>query len=632
MKYFDQNKNILIAKKGDKVPTKKRTLKPVTIVASEPARSQDYQARVYADRDMYTQALEYLYHHTELDAEGMQEAYKKFPQLKNYMRRIGISEDDVLGAAADRDFELDVNRRRRTEQGNRENRQRRQQREQQFLENVRDRPDYEHLRRGMTYAAAAPFILATGGGEFAGRTLYNMGKEVITAPLKTAVTVGGGMLGGEAVDRTVQHTTGDANFGEMMGKITGTPELAGGWQLTNPGYAAGGWASNGVYRGLRSGATRFIDGMFPRTQQVALVSPEGQVVRVNIPAPRTMNMESDGTLSWRERFKGRVKQEGTSAAEQTASESATQTQPRRFNGYYDENGNAVKLYEQTDPKATYYRRYGGGSQPVYEKLPLATDKGPVYDVALNEVAPDALVPGQAYTYGDGSQVIAFRKVSNPLPTKQYYVTNNTPEYVFYNTDVTPETVEGVVTTQGTPAQNIFREVNPSNANRYTNYVTENGQTIDELYNSPIRSQRRRITPTNEELVEDTYDVTAKRARKAAKNPNTPENRRILHQYAGNAGDGTVVSDPLNPETLAELRAANESVRKWRKGLIWGGIGTSTLTGPGRWLLGNGIKWTQWTPGTTSNEPATQSTPVTVTQPTPADTTGRYNAIMSLIDE
>ena len=97
-------------------------------------------------------------------------------------------------------------------------------------------------------AAMSPLIPILGVPTLAS----NLVSTAVHAPLETAMSIGGGLLGGNYVDRKVNQITGDANFGEMIGRVTGTPELSGVYQYGNPGYVVGGFLGEGLSPLVRS--------------------------------------------------------------------------------------------------------------------------------------------------------------------------------------------------------------------------------------------------------------------------------------------------------------------------------------------------------------------------------------------
>lgn len=120
----------------------------------------------------------------------------------------------------------------------------------------------EHNKRGIQYMkwaaplAAAPVFFMTGAAGATGNALLNLGRSIITHPLRTAAEFVGTGIAGNTVDKTVQRTTGDENFGAMVGRVTNTPELNGLWQFGNPGYLAGGFAGDMTHRLATTGVKR----------------------------------------------------------------------------------------------------------------------------------------------------------------------------------------------------------------------------------------------------------------------------------------------------------------------------------------------------------------------------------------
>lgn len=339
-------------------------------------------------------------------------------------------------------------------------------------------------------------------------------------------------------------------------------------------------------------------------------------------APRTQNFLGleirDGGLHRKEGWWGKHA-ESAPAAEATPRSS--------FNGYYDESGNPVTLYERTDPKATYYRRdesYG----TAYEKVPQTQE---IYDEALNPVDINATVPGTKYVYSDNTPATIFREVQTPIPMQEYYRAGESiPSRGFFDTYEPSPNTEGLVTAKGTPATNIYKEVNPQTANRYKSYEGSDGEMYGygqgafNLYDSPLKSNRREITPTNEELVPN-GKPNLYQAYRAAKNPSNAGNRKILHQRAGNKNDGTVVSDPIDPSFLKDVRSKGAWLPgHWKFNTTLAGI--LKFTGPGKWVTKKAWNLIQLDPSKKeenpqqTNDTTPENTPTNTSQ-TP-DTTGR----------
>lgn len=81
-----------------------------------------------------------------------------------------------------------------------------------------------HNQAGLQYMkwaaplAASPAMFIAGGLG-AGSFLMNAGKNMIMHPVRTAAEFAGAELGGKAIDNGVQKTTGDSNFGAMVGHL-----------------------------------------------------------------------------------------------------------------------------------------------------------------------------------------------------------------------------------------------------------------------------------------------------------------------------------------------------------------------------------------------------------------------------
>lgn len=338
-------------------------------------------------------------------------------------------------------------------------------------------------------------------------------------------------------------------------------------------------------------------------------------------APRTQNF-----LGFEIKNGGLHRKPGRWGKSAESAPAAEATPRSSFNGYYDESGNPVTLYERTDPKATYYRR-DESFGTAYEKVPQTQE---IYDEALNPIDINTAVPGTKYVYSDMTPATVFREVQTPVPTQQYYrVGESSPRGGFFDIyEPSPSNTEGLITAKGTPATNIYREVNLQTANRYKSYEgsdgTMYGQDQYDLYDSPLKSNRRRITPTNEELVPD-GNPSLRQAYRASKDPSNAGNRRILHQRAGNGDNGTVVSDPIDPSFLENIRSKGAWLPGNRKFNLTG-LGILGGTGLGRWGVQNVLGFSQWRPDKKEENPqqTNDTTPENTPTNTPqtSDTTGR----------
>jgi hypothetical protein len=95
-------------------------------------------------------------------------------------------------------------------------------------------------------------------------------------------------------------------------------------------------------------------------------------------------------------------------------------------------------------------------------------------------------------YSDKTPATVFKEVQNPNINEKYYLEGRDyPSSAFYGVNLTPSSnLENVVTSKGTPASNVFREITPKNANRYKTYVNEYGDDVYTLYDSPLPQNRR----------------------------------------------------------------------------------------------------------------------------------------------
>ena len=442
----------------------------------------------------------------------------------------------------------------------------------QQIKRIQNREDYEGLRKGMTVAAAAPFVLSV-----AGPALGAYGEALKEAPLltigQTVGNIGAGMVGGA----TVNKVTG--GWGNWLGQKLGVPEESKVLDYTNPGYFIG----LPVNR-IATIAGKLFDRL-PMLPSGALsrvaVTPEGVQIPVSSGNNRTMN----SIRSW---IHNKTAPKSTPKAPEP---STTQTSSNNDQLYYDGFGEQIRLFERNDPKAKYYQREY--NEKAYKKIPQDKE---IYDKNGNLINIDETVPGEEYMYNTMEPAKVFEEV-NPVANEYYYRKGySRPDkfiYELYDHEIYPQRADKLLNSDGSPAKNVFKEITPKNANRYKKYMTEDGNESYTLYDSPVEDIRKRVTPDYQELVENGYP-SLREAYKASKNLTDPYNRKILHQYYNNTPEGVVVNDPINEETLRYVKTRGS----WLPGnrnfnLTLGGV--SLLFGPTRWGLGKALKWSQWTP-------------------------------------
>lgn len=437
----------------------------------------------------------------------------------------------------------------------------------QQIRGIQNREGYEGLRKAMTAASFAPF---------APYLVNSLGESLVTAPVQTIGNFATGMLGGAAVNKAT------GGWGNMLGEKLGIPEASNILGYTNPGYFIGlptkviaNVAGNLIDR-LPS---NMVNRLLP--SRVA-VTPEG----VQIP----VNSRNNQTMNFGEKIKGAING-WRNAKPKTSSTPETNPSQTRSSSeilYYDNQGNQIRLFERTDPEAKYYRRLGEGK--VYEKIPQNKE---VYDQNTGELVDiNNVVPEGKYIYSDMNPATVFKEVQNPVPEINYYIEGSPHgRTVFSEYNPDPMT-ENLVNSKGEPATNIFKEINFRNANRYKRYVDKEGYYVDNLYDSPLPQNRRRITPTGEELVSE-GDVNLYKAYKASKDLSKTKNLKTLHQYTskrlGLPLEGTVVNDPINQDVLEHVR----KVGPWLPGNKYFNTTLSTL-GLSRYAtrkaIGKGLGW------------------------------------------
>lgn len=181
---------------------------------------------------------------------------KQYPQLSGALKRRGWTPAQFSQYAMSGGFERDPREQENLDRANREVHSERRQKEEKFLKDVQERPDYKGLNYLMIGAAAFPALpIISESGLLS--PVVGAGKDMLMHPARTALGFAGADIGGGAVDKTIQRTTGDENFGAMIGRITGTPELNGMWQFGNPGYFLGGFAGDMTHKIVRDGVNRF---------------------------------------------------------------------------------------------------------------------------------------------------------------------------------------------------------------------------------------------------------------------------------------------------------------------------------------------------------------------------------------
>lgn len=94
-------------------------LNQVNVGATQPYRTPEQEAQVTRERNMYFDAMRH-FNYGNQDAEGLKETYAKYPELRSYLKRIGMSENDFMSAATGRDYETNSYERERTRQFNKD--------------------------------------------------------------------------------------------------------------------------------------------------------------------------------------------------------------------------------------------------------------------------------------------------------------------------------------------------------------------------------------------------------------------------------------------------------------------------------------------------------------------------------
>lgn len=94
-------------------------LNQVNVGATQPYRTPEQEAQVTRERNMYFDAMRH-FNYGNQNAEGLKETYAKYPELRSYLKRIGMSENDFMSAATGRDYETNSYERERTRQFNKD--------------------------------------------------------------------------------------------------------------------------------------------------------------------------------------------------------------------------------------------------------------------------------------------------------------------------------------------------------------------------------------------------------------------------------------------------------------------------------------------------------------------------------
>ena len=440
--------------------------------------------------------------------------------------------------------------------------------EEQQIKGIQNREGYEGLRKVMTaipFMPLAPY-LASG-----------LGQSLVTAPVQTIGNFATGILGGAAVNKAT------GGWGNMLGEKLGIPEASNILDYTNPGYFVG-FPTKAIANVAGNLVDRLPSNMVDRLlpSRVA-VTPEGVQIPVSFGNNRTMN----SIRSW---IHNKTAPKTPKSTSRTPESSTTQT-PSNELSYYDYDGNQIRLFEPTNPKEQYFERW---DKKAYEKIPQDKE---IYDQNTGDLVDiNNVVPEGKYMYSDMTPAIVFKEVQNPNMSGRYYLEGRSyPSSAFYEINLTPSSnLENVVTSKGTPASNVFREITPKNANRYKTYIDEYGNNIYTLYDSPLPQNRRQITPTGEELVPDVEEeINLYKAYKAQKDLSKAKNRKTLHQYTsqrlGTPLRGTVVNDPINQDVLESVRRRGP----WLPGNKYFNTTLGTLIVSGavtRKNIGKGLNW------------------------------------------
>lgn len=169
---YDENGNII----------PKYYLKSVNVGATQPYRTPEQEAQVTRERNMYFDAMRH-FNYGNQDAEGLKETYAKYPELRSYLKRIGMSENDFMSAATGRDYETNSYERERTRQFNKDIQKAEADRANTFMQAVQHQnPNDQKLAAIMTGILGG----VTGTGILGGLTQVGQGVNA----LNTAKTVG----------------------------------------------------------------------------------------------------------------------------------------------------------------------------------------------------------------------------------------------------------------------------------------------------------------------------------------------------------------------------------------------------------------------------------------------------------
>lgn len=211
---------------------------------------------------------------------------KENPELASALSRRGWSPEQFSRYAMSGGFERDPRWGKYLDDMTREIKANQKAKDETFLYNVRERPDYKGLNYIMMGAAALPGAMATvpmlfgeGAAYQGARFLGNVVKDMVFHPIRTAGQYYVGSKAKEGADNIVRNTTGYNTTGELVGGITGTPELNGVWDFTTslPFYGGGAAtynaASNLVRSGVERAAPAVMDGLFGNIYRSFGVSP-----------------------------------------------------------------------------------------------------------------------------------------------------------------------------------------------------------------------------------------------------------------------------------------------------------------------------------------------------------------------
>jgi hypothetical protein len=260
---------------GNIIP--KYYLNQVNVGATQPYRTPEQEAQVTRERNMYFDAMRH-FQQGDWDAQGLADTYTKYPELKSYLKRIGMSENDFMTAAIGRDFETNSYQRERTRQFNKDIQRSEAAKANRFMQAVsHQNPNDQKLARimtgllgGVTGIGILGDLIQVGsvGTALANEARYTLPvvKTLAQKATPTLVDLGLGTLGIEGSNEISRKLTGNSLDYNIASQIVGgepTKDEVMVASLMNPGGWFGGVFGSKIINNtaniVNKGTTNLID-------------------------------------------------------------------------------------------------------------------------------------------------------------------------------------------------------------------------------------------------------------------------------------------------------------------------------------------------------------------------------------